>query len=208
MTKLFLMALAASAFTSSALAGTTVTTIMSTTKNSDPFVAYEVSNGAVIHAKPVYFANYRSFPTVTIPWSDNDGYYYLQAKFVIPAGATKITLAVRSLFADDRVVAELNGKVIGATGIGAPGAGDMTLKDGGPNIPYSFTTSNSDKLTHVTSGFVTGDNYIRLIVNNTNTGISGTLTGGSGTEVGMTAKVVYTMPDTAKDPDPLTRNLR
>jgi hypothetical protein len=208
MTKLFLMAFAASTFATSALAGQTVNKIISTTKGSDPFVVYEVSGGSVIHAKPVFFQNYKNYPTVTIPWTDNDGYWYAQTKFTIPANATKITLAISSLFADDRVVLELNGKVIGSTGIGAPGAGEMVLTDGGPNNAYTFTTANGAKIAHVTKGFVTGDNYLKLIVNNTDSGISGNLDPNSGTEVGLTSRLIYTIPSTSADATPLTKNLR
>jgi len=209
MTKLFLMAFAASTFATSALAsGTVVTKIISTTKGSDPFTVYEVSGGSVIHAKPVFFQNYKNYPTVTIPWTDNDGYWYAQTKFTVPAGATKVTLAIASLFADDRVVIELNGKIIGSTGIGAPGAGQMVLTDGGANNPYSFTTANAAKINHVTTGFVTGDNYLKLIVNNTDNGISGGLDPNSGTEVGLTSRLIYTVPSTSAEAMPLTKNLR
>jgi hypothetical protein len=209
MTKLFFMALAASTFVTSALAsGTTVSKIISTTKGSDPFTVYEVENGATVHAKPVFFADYKNYPTITIPWSDNDGYWYAQTKFNIPAGATKVTLAISSLFADDRVVIELNGKIIGSTGIGSPGAGNMVLTDGGPNSAFTFTTANAAKIAHVTTGFVTGENYLKLIVNNTDMGISGGLDPNSGTEVGLTSRLIYTMPASSADTAPLTKNLR
>jgi len=216
--KLLLAALAATAFATSALAGTTVSKIVSTTKTNDPWTVYEVSAygaGAWVSAPAVFYANEDGYPTVTIPaaWTDNDGYWYATTSFTLPTGATKPTLAIASLFADDRVVVELNGNVVASGGYYSPGAGQMVMTDGGTLENFTFTTAQGAKVKHVTStGFVAGVNTLTLIVNNTGTGISGPLqagTAGGATEVGMTARVVYTPKAAASaDTSALTNSLR
>jgi hypothetical protein len=212
--KLLLAAIAASTFAcaGSAVAGTTSVTVSTSKGNAAHWTVYEVSQGNIVHAAPTYIGTSGSISKVAIPFTDNDGYYYAQTKFNIPKGAVKITLAIAGLYADDRTVVELNGKVIGATGINAPGTGAMTFSDGGANNAYNFTTANGAKINHVTSGFVTGDNYLKVIVNNTGLGISGApvppLILLNQTSFGMSARVLYTIPSKVEQNKALTASLR
>jgi len=222
--KLFLAALAATAFATSAMAApatTTVSKIVSTTQTNDPWTVYEVSangTGSLISA-PAQFYGVQSgyptgsYPTISLPtaWTDNDGFWYATTTFTLPANATKPTLAIASLFADDRVVVELNGNIVASTGFNSPGAGEMVFSDGGALTDYQFATTQGAKVNHITSGFVAGLNTITLIVNNTDQGITGPLLGGvagGATEVGMTARVIYKVPAAAADTGALTKSMR
>jgi hypothetical protein len=147
-----------------------------------------------------------------MPFADNNGYWYAQTKFTVPAGAVKTTLVISQLVVDDRCVVELNGKVIGATGIYSPGSGYMTMTNGGPNNAYSFTMKDGAKIDHVITGFVTGTNYLKVIVNNTGAGIQGApvppLILLNQTSFGIAAKVVYTIPSKVVENQALTASLR
>jgi hypothetical protein len=216
--KLFMTALAASAFASTAMAAdTTVSKIVSTTKTNDPWTVWEVSSnagGSLVSAPAVFFADEGGYPTIDIPasWTDNDGFWYATTTFTLPANAIKPTLAIASLYADDRVVVELNGNVIpsASAGIYAPGDGEMVFSDGGTLEAWNFPVANGAKVAHVTNGFVSGTNTLTLIVNNSATGISGGLQadGANGTEVGMTARVIYKLPASTADTSKLTHGLR
>jgi hypothetical protein len=216
--KLLMTALAASAFASTAMAAdTTVSKIVSTTETYDPWTVWEVSSnagGSLVSAPAVFFGDEDNYPTIGIPtnWTDNDGFWYATTTFTLPANAIKPTLAIASLYADDRVVVELNGNVIpsASTGIYAPGGGDMLFSDSGTIEAWNFPTTQGAKVDHVTNGFVTGTNTLTLIVNNTGTGINGGLLadGANGTEVGMTARVIYKLPESPADTSKLTHGLR
>ena len=54
----------------------------------------------------------------------------------------------------------------------------MVLSSGGPNNAFVFTNVNGDSFTSITSGFTTGLNTLLVIVNDTNSGITGNLSGG------------------------------
>jgi hypothetical protein len=212
--KRFLAAFAVStlALAGNAVAGSTSVTVSTSKNNASHWTMYEISQGNLVHGAPVYVGTSGTISKVQIPFTDNDGYYYAQTKFNIPAGAVKVTLAIAGLYADDRAVVELNGKPIAATGINSPGVGNMTFSNGGPNDAYTFTTANSAKIDHVTTGFVTGENYLKVIVNNTGTGIVGTpvppLILLNGTSFGLSARVVYTIPTKVKENKALTASLR
>jgi hypothetical protein len=103
-----------------------------------------------------------------------DGFWTATYKFSLPADASNVSLTFSNLFADDRVVLELNGKPIAATGLYVPGKGSMVLSAGASAVPYSF---NSYPLYGtVTSGFnAGGQNTLTAIINNTGTGMAGNL---------------------------------
>ena len=154
----------------------------------------ELSNfgaGAPTTAAPVFY-NCCGVPykVMTIPFSDNDGFWTADYYFTLPAGATAVKMTITAAGADDRFVANLNGAAIANGGGDSPGVGQMQLTDPGTLIPYTFTGAGQKIV--VKSGFITGTNHIQLIVNNTNTGISGGLQGGGPTLVNFQGKVTYT----------------
>jgi hypothetical protein len=97
------------------------------------------------------------------------------------------TLSISDLAADDRVVVELNGTPIIGAGINGPGTGTFIFTPTGSQQPFTFL-GNGSQSTSVTSPFIAGTNTIELIVNNTNNGITGGLTGGP-TEVSFSGTV-------------------
>lgn len=103
------------------------------------------------------------------------GFWTANYSFFMPYGSTNISLNYSGLFADDRVVLELNGKPINAVGIKAPGVGYMVFSNGGSSVSYSFSQLNSSGA--VSNGFIFGgQNNLTAIVNNTFDGIFGGLT--------------------------------
>lgn len=169
--------------------------------------AWTVSGGGAVHATPFRLdcigsqdclsVTSDSFATGTfVPGGslgNFDGFWTASLNFSLPTDASGITLSYSGLFADDRTVLELNGTVIGSGGLLGPGVGQMVVTDGGPNNNFTFAPSRSSGT--VTSGFILGGNNTLLaIVNNTHTGISGTLrplTGGDGTYFGVSGTVIY-----------------
>jgi hypothetical protein len=137
----------------------------------------EIKDGQVVTAAPVVFGQtYGSINSYTIPFTDNDGYWYIDTSFNIPAGATDIRLKVQKFGVDDRAVAEINGRIMTAVGTTSAGAGYMTFRDGGPNRKYNFCciSGAQNVLFKKRSAFVVGgSNDLRLIVNNTLDGIQG-----------------------------------
>jgi hypothetical protein len=211
--KLFLAALAATAFTTSAVAADTrVKTVVSTSQTFDPWTVCEVSEygqGPLVCAAPSFYGTQgKNYPLITIPWSDNDGYWYATTTFSLPAGAKDPTLVIASLFADDRVALALNENVVASTGYNSPGEGEMQWDDGGDLTDYYFATAQGAKVDHITTGFQTGVNTLTLIVNNTGSGITGGVSGGGPTNVGLSASVIYRMPASAPDTSVLTKSFR
>ena len=118
----------------------------------------------------------------TIPISLNEvhfglpDFYTLDYNFNLPSGFSNATLSITTFVADDRAVLTLNGTIVASTGISAlPGNGSMVLSSGGPNNAFVFTNVNGDLFTSITSGFTTGLNTLLVIVNDTNSGITGNL---------------------------------
>jgi hypothetical protein len=104
-----------------------------------------------------------------------DGFWIATYTFSLPKDANNIRLNFSNLFADDRVVLELNGTPIAAAGLYGPGQGGMVLSAGSSAVPYSF--SNFGASGAITTGFnAGGQNTLMAIINNTGTGISGNLT--------------------------------
>jgi hypothetical protein len=104
-------------------------------------------------------------------------FYIKPADFTLPAGVTNASLNITFFAVDDRGVLQLNGSNIASTGIfcsSPPCSGNMVLTLGGPNNPFTFQNADNSSFT-ITSGFVTGLNTLRLIVNDTGEGISGNL---------------------------------
>jgi len=101
-----------------------------------------------------------------------NGFWFADLTFSLPADAKNVVLNLNSGGFDDRAVVQLNGTDIGNGGIAGPGSGLMTFSSGSPEVTYPFTGFGSGI---VTSGFnVGGLNTLRLIVNNTSSGIFGT----------------------------------
>lgn len=92
--------------------------------------------------------------------------------------STNDTLSISDLASDDRVVVELNGTAVAAAGIFAPGNGSFIFTPTGSQVPYNSFLTNGAQTISATSPFIDGLNTIELIVNNTNNGIYGGLTGG------------------------------
>lgn len=119
---------------------------------------------------------------------NNLSFYTLTDTFSLPTGAAKLNIT--NLFADDRVIVELNGTPISDAGIFGPGNGQFFFTDGGPVVNHTFVNGNGAQSTTITSGFNAGMNTLTLIVNNTNNGIYGGPTGGP-TSVGIAGTVTY-----------------
>lgn len=118
-----------------------------------------------------------------------DGFWTANFTFTLPADATSVDLSYSDFDVDDRAVLELNGNIIGDLTDSGGGPGNMTFTDGGPNNAYTFGTSTSG---NVTSGFnIGGSNTLLLIVNNTQVGGAGPLTGEGFTAVGLLGSITY-----------------
>jgi hypothetical protein len=63
--------------------------------------------------------------------ADFDGFWEASESFFLPLDATDVSLTFSGFSSDDRAVLELNGVVIGDSGNGDPGSGDMTFVNGG-----------------------------------------------------------------------------
>jgi hypothetical protein len=87
-------------------------------------------------------------------------------------------LTITDLAADDRVVVELNGHVVDAAGIYGPGEGTMIFTPTGAQVSQDFNANSQAAAVTDSSYFLAGANTLELIVNNTNNGIYGGLTGG------------------------------
>lgn len=127
-----------------------------------------------------------------------NGFWFADETFTLPADATGISLSFDSLYGNDRVVLQLNGTTIGnATNLGTSGAGVMSFSSGA-DAPFTFTNTTSGT---VSSGFVTGLNTLRLIVNNTGvtpiTAPTSTFVSPSGdaTTAFLNATVTYNVPE-------------
>jgi PEP-CTERM motif len=134
-----------------------------------------------------------------------DGFWTAALNFTLPADTTSAQLAFSGLTADDRAVLELNGVMIGNAYDGTSGGatvGMMTLTDGGPNAAFSFGGPAAGSGT-VSTGFnIGGSNTLLLIVNNTQTGASGSPSGIGFTVAGVTGSVTYTESSGGAVPEP------
>ena len=130
-----------------------------------------------------------------------DGYWTATYTFYVPANAINPVLEFTNFFADDRAVLKLNGTIISSTGAVPPGGsldGFMVLTDGGPAQPYTFAGPFGSVSGKATSGFVTGINTLTVVLNNTGTGVAGTMNGNlawnDGTGMGLSGTVSYVVP--------------
>jgi len=150
------------------------------------------------------------------------GAWWADFHFTLPANATNVSLTFTGFGVDDRAVATLNpgptptpSDSIGSTGAGSPGSGSMDFVP--PNSPpsdqaFTFTLpNNGSSPSPITTGFVSGDNDFRLIVNNTNSGIVGTTSAwhnpGDFTGVAISVTVDYTVPSVGAVPEPTSLSL-
>ncbi len=141
------------------------------------WTVYEITNGQIVSAPAAYFgANiWGKVPSLTVPFTNCDGYWYAKRAIHIPVGATNIVLKITRLGVDDRAVILVNH--IGITGVGttAKGAGQMQFHDPGQNRNYIFQFIAGRVSFTDTTHLQPGRNEIRVIVNNTNEGIHGTI---------------------------------
>jgi hypothetical protein len=181
------------------LTGASAATINVSTSNT---TAWEVDVPSLSIANATALSGYTIGDISPFPegnGSGYDGFWVASYTFTLPADATGVSLDFSGLNADDRGVLELNGTIIGDAGGAAPGDGYMTLTDGGTNQPFVFGGSSAEEGV-VTTGFDLGTtNTLEVIVNNTQTGIYGSLTGGGYTQAGLTGTLTYS---TSATPEP------
>jgi hypothetical protein len=124
--------------------------------------------------------------------SDFTGVWFADFMFFLPGDAINVVLNFSGLVADDRAVLQLNGSDIGNEALGGPGLGLMNF-GAGDNL-YTFSAGANSGI--VTVGFnVGGLNTVRLLVNNTGTGRTGSTQGfttaGDGTATGLAGTVSF-----------------
>jgi hypothetical protein len=150
-----------------------------------------------------------------------NGFWTATETFSLPSNATNVSLKFSGLFADDRVVLELNPtaknpNIIGNATfngnngkgvISLPGPGDSDLPSP-PSTNFTFTNITSDT---IKAGFALGNlNQLVLVVNNTDheTLTDKTVTfqnPDDATEAGLVASVTYNVPSpTVPEPTGLT----
>ena len=131
-------------------------------------------------------------------------YWTATTNFTLPAGFTSADLNITDLECDDRCVLELNGTIIDNAGIFGPGAGSFVFTANGTNDPFTFNANGARNI-DVTSGFLVGSNVLLLILNDTGTGISGSLTNGPNgpagpTGFGRAATLTFNAPTGVPEP--------
>lgn len=115
---------------------------------------------------------------------------------------SNVTLVFSGLGMDDRGVLELNGQVIGNTGLGGAGTPAIAWQEGQADQAYTYTNVTAGTKSQ---GFLLGGlNTLTLIVNNTDDGIYGTTktlqSSSDLTWAGVDATLSYTLPDTLIPP--------
>jgi hypothetical protein len=135
------------------------------------------------------------------------GYWTATYSFFVPSDATAISLIYSNFKADDRAVLQLNGNVICAVGWPAPNgqtSGIMDFTDGGTSQSDSFTSNDSPLSGTISRGFIDGGiNTIKIIINNTGSGVQAKTAGlvgvGDYTEFSLSGSVSYTsVPEPGK----------
>jgi hypothetical protein len=157
----------------------------------------EITDGQIVSA-PAQFDNtgYGKLPGyVTIPFTNCDGYWRARRLFHIPVGATNLVFKITALGVDDRAVIKLNGVKITGVGTTAKGRGNMQFHDPGKNRSHYFQFKSGPVSLIDTTDLKIGRNDLKIIVNNTNNGIHGTIVPinqGSPSSFGIEASVTYT----------------
>ncbi|WP_108518203.1 PEPxxWA-CTERM sorting domain-containing protein [Bradyrhizobium algeriense] len=146
-----------------------------------------------------------SAETVNLNYSlDNSfltSFYTADLGFSLPSGFTNAKLTITTFNADDRAILQLNGTTVGNTGIFGAGPGSFVFTGGGANDPFLFTSGNGLPHDDVTSGFLVGQNTLSFIINDTGTGISGSLTSSTGpTEIEFDAILTYSVTSAVPEP--------
>jgi len=131
------------------------------------------------------------------------GFWYADYMFILPGDAINIVLNFSGLTADDRVVLKLNGTDVGNEAVDGAGSGLMNF--GAGDGLYSFSAGAG--IGTITTGFnIGGGNLIRLVVNNTGTGRTGStqgfITGADATAAGIIGTVSYDQVVIAETPEP------
>ena len=138
--------------------------VSTTRHNIAQWQASEVLGGQTytVPAKSTQRTMYGDVQALQFPFHDenkighNDGFWYADLFFTLPAGATNPKLHLTTLIVDDRAVVELNGTIVADGGLFGPGSGYMTYTDGGPNQPYKFKHGEGAQTVHTTKGFIPG----------------------------------------------------
>ena len=107
-------------------------------------------------------------------------FYEVNFDFLLPVGFSNAVLTISELSVDDRGVLRLNGTNVDAAGINCCGSPGFDFNDGNGTIPFSYALFNGARNVVVNSGFLAGNNGLRLLVNDTNAGVAGTLLNGPG----------------------------
>jgi hypothetical protein len=171
-------------------------TLDTTQAQVSKWTVYEVTNGQVKSAPASYNGSliYGDLPSITIPFTNCDGYWRARRLFHVPVGAKNIVFKITGLAVDDRAVVILNGNRITSVGTTRSGEGDMQFHDPGRNAKWDFpyyggTVNVVDKVDGRP-----GVNDLKIIVNNTNQGIYGKIvpiTPYSPSGFGMNATISY-----------------
>jgi hypothetical protein len=182
---------------SGAMARNRTVDLATTQSQLSRWTVYEIIKQKVVSAPAVYNGTntWGDIPSIAIPFTNCDGYWYTRMHFHIPVGATNLVFKITGLGVDDRAVIVLNHKRITSVGTQSNGKGSMQFHDPGHNKTYDFqfiagTVSFTD-----TVDLKPGRNEIKVIVNNTGHGINGTIepiNPGSPSSFGIAAKVSYT----------------
>jgi hypothetical protein len=98
-------------------------------------------------------------------------YYEAIFNFNLPANYINAALNVTQYGADDRSIFQLNGVTLAGAGIFAPGNGFIQIAPGLTNVAYTYTLANNVASGPYNGPFQVGANTLRIIVNDTVSGI-------------------------------------
>jgi hypothetical protein len=100
-------------------------------------------------------------------------YYEILYSFTLPAGFSNARLDWTDFQADDRAVMFLNGTALMGVGINGPGIGSIQIAPTLSNDPFLFSAEGTPGST--TGPFISGVNTLRFVVNDTFSGIVGSI---------------------------------
>jgi hypothetical protein len=115
--------------------------------------------------------------------SGGASFYVVNFDFNLPTDFVGAQLHITHFYADDRGILRLNGADVDSAGLFGPG--DGTFDFGAGAVPYTFGVTGAHDVL-VGSGFVAGLNTLRLIMNDTGTGMVGSLVNGPNGPSGTT----------------------